>query len=314
MGTTLITGAYGQVGQELVPILTRRLGRENVVLADIASPPERFRDYLNHRLDVTDRATLEKVISEHGVDHIFHLAAILSASGEKNPARAFMTNAIGTHNILEAARELSVKKVMIPSTIGVFSRETPRRNVPVNTIMKPRTMYGITKVTGEMLGNYYFQKFGLDVRGVRFPGLISYSAPPGGGTTDYSVEMFHYAVRKEKYACYIDRNTVLPMMYMPDAMKAMMALFDADINRLRFHSDYNISAFSFSPLQLEEVIRKRVPGFTVTYAPDYRQEIASEWPETIDSSDAARDWGFRAEYDLDSMVDDMLMNLTKKER
>ncbi len=309
MGTTLITGAYGQVGQELIPILTRKFGMDRVVLADIVKAPEKFSKYSNHNLDVTDREKLEKLMSDHDVEYIFHLAAILSASGEKNPGKAFLTNAIGTHNILEAARELSVKRVMIPSTIGVFSRETPRRNVPVNTVMKPRTMYGITKVTGEMLGNYYFQKFGLDVRGLRFPGLISYTAPPGGGTTDYSVEMFHYAVRREKYSCYIARDTVLPMMYMPDAMGAMMALFDADLQRLRFHSDYNISAFSFSPAELEAAIRKRIPDFTVTYSPDYRQEIAEEWPETIDSSEAARDWGFRAEYSMDSMVDDMLLNL-----
>ena len=221
---------------------------------------------------------------------------------------------MGTYNVLEAGLKKKLSKIMIPSTIGVFGKETPKRDVPVDTVTKPRTMYGVTKVATEILGSYYFYRFGLDVRGLRFPGLISYSAMPGGGTTDYSVEMFHYAIADKKYTCFLKEDTMLPMMYMPDAINAFLQLYETDISTLTHHTDYNISAFSFTPKDLENAIQKRIPEFAVEYAPDFRQSIADSWPETIDHSEASKDWGFSFKYDLKKMVDDMITNLRKLKR
>ena len=314
MGTILVTGAYGQVGRELIPELERKYGTENVIISDVIPAPPDLSRFRSSRIDVSNGESIIQAIDEFHVDSIFHLAAILSANGEKNPQKAFQINLLGTYNVLEAGLKKKLSKIMIPSTIGVFGKETPRRDVPVDTVTKPRTMYGVTKVATEILGSYYFYRFGLDVRGLRFPGLISYSAMPGGGTTDYSVEMFHYAIADKKYTCFLREDTMLPMMYMPDAINAFLQLYEADVSKLTHHTDYNISAFSFTPKDLENAIQKRIPEFAVEYAPDFRQSIADSWPETIDHSEASKDWGFSFKYDLEKMVDDMITNLRKLKR
>lgn len=311
MGTILVTGAYGQVGRELIPELEKRYGTENVIISDVIPTPPDLKRFRNFIIDVSNADSIIRVIDDFHVESVFHLAAILSATGEKNPQKAFQINLLGTYNILEAGLKRKLSKIMIPSTIGVFGNETPKKDVPVDTVTKPRTMYGVTKVATEILGNYYFYRFGLDVRGLRYPGLISYSAMPGGGTTDYSVEMFHYAIANKKYTCFLKDDAMLPMMYMPDAINAFLQLYEADVSVLSHHTDYNISAFSFTPKDLENAIKKRIPDFSVEYVPDFRQSIADSWPETIDHSEASRDWGFKFSYDFERMVDDMITNLRK---
>ncbi|MFG1518910.1 MAG: NAD-dependent epimerase/dehydratase family protein [Thermoplasmataceae archaeon] len=314
MGTILVTGAYGQVGRELIPELEKRYGTENVIISDVIPTPPDLKRFRNSIIDVSNADSIIRAIDDFHVESVFHLAAILSATGEKNPQKAFQINLLGTYNILEAGLKRKLSKIMIPSTIGVFGNETPKKDVPVDTVTKPRTMYGVTKVATEILGNYYFYRFGLDVRGLRYPGLISYSAMPGGGTTDYSVEMFHYAIANKKYTCFLKDDTMLPMMYMPDAINAFLQLYEADVSVLSHHTDYNISAFSFTPKDLENAIKKRIPDFSVEYVPDFRQSIADSWPETIDHSEASRDWGFKFSYDFERMVDDMITNLRKPKK
>jgi len=310
----LVTGATGQIGSELIVALKERYGKENVISTmHVRKPPEDLEELGPWvTLDVTDRNAVDKVIEEYDIDTIYHLAAILSATGEKNPQLAFRVNLLGTYNILEAGVKYNLERVMIPSSIAVFGPETPRDNTPNETVLKPTTMYGITKVAGELLGNYYFKKYGLDVRGLRFPGLISWKTPPGGGTTDYAVEIFYYAVEGKKYTCFLREDTYLPMMYMPDAIRALIELAEAPIEKLKHHADFNITAMSFSPRELVEEIRKYIPDFEVEYKPDYRQEIADSWPNSIDDSAAREEWGWRPEYDLPAMVDDMIKNIARK--
>jgi L-threonine 3-dehydrogenase (EC 1.1.1.103) len=248
-------------------------------------------------------------VEKYKVDTIYHLAAILSATGEKYPDLAYRVNVDGLHNVLEAARTNKVSQVFIPSTIGVFGPETPRRNVPIETITRPTTLYGITKVFAEQLGNYYQRKFSLDVRGVRFPGLISYKSPPGGGTTDYAIEMIISAVRKQNYTCFLREDTVLPMMYMPDALEAILKLSEAPLEKLIHHTDFNLTSFSFSPKELAHEISNYYPEFSVIYKPDFRQEIADSWPESLDASAARREWGFAPKYNFKETVKDMIYHL-----
>ncbi len=309
----LVTGAAGQIGSELVVYLREKYGRENVVMSDIRAPPEDVKEEGPWvRLDVTDGEALDRVIREYDIDTIYHLAAILSATGERKPQLAFKVNILGTFNILEAGVKHGIERVMIPSSIAVFGPETPKDNTPNETILRPTTMYGITKVTGELLGNYYFRKYGLDVRGVRFPGIISWKTLPGGGTTDYAVEIFYYAVQGKKYVCFLKEDTYLPMMYMPDAIRALVELAEAPLERLKHHADYNLAAMSFAPRELVAEIRKYIPDFEVEYRPDYRQEIAESWPRSIDDSAAREEWGWKPQYDLPSMVRDMLIHIGEK--
>ncbi len=301
----LITGALGQIGSELDQYLSEIFGSDRIIISDIKEK----NDPRYKKIDVTDFNSLNFLVEKYKVDTIYHLAAILSATGEKYPDLAYRVNVDGLHNVLEAARINKVSQVFIPSTIGVFGPETPRRNVPIETITRPTTLYGITKVFAEQLGNYYHRKFSLDVRGVRFPGLISYKSPPGGGTTDYAIEMIISAVRKQNYTCFLREDTVLPMMYMPDALEAILKLSEAPLEKLIHHTDFNLTSFSFSPKELAQEISNYYPEFSVIYKPDFRQEIADSWPESLDASAARREWGFAPKYNFNETVKDMIYHL-----
>ncbi len=312
MKKILVTGGLGQIGSELVPFLRNKYGKDNVIVADIREPsnPEEISPFV--KMDILDPGALKKVIESYDIDTIYHLAAILSARGEQNPQLAFKVNIVGLYNILEAGREYGLERIMVPSSIAAFGPETPKDNTPNDTVLKPRTMYGISKVTGELLGLYYWEKYGVDVRGVRYPGIISWKAMPGGGTTDYAVEIFYYALQGKKYVCFLKKDTVLPMMYMPDAIKAITTLAEVDSSKLVHRTDFNIQAMSFSPEELANEIRKYVPEFEVEYKPDYRQKIAESWPRSLDDSAAREEWGWKPDYDLSAMVKDMITNLSRK--
>jgi nucleoside-diphosphate-sugar epimerase len=309
----LVTGACGQIGSELVPALRALYGGENVVATDIEETNPALREAGPFEfLDVTQRGAIGAVVDRFNIGTIYHLAAILSATGEKKPQLAWGVNINGLYKILEIARERKVSRVFCPSSIAAFGPDTPRDNTPQETILRPTTMYGVTKVAGELLGDYYFQRFGLDVRGVRYPGIISSEAPPGGGTTDYAVEIFYEAIKHKRYTCFLKEDTVLPMMYMPDCIKATLDLMGADLSKLKHHADYNLAAMSFSPKELVAEIQKHIPEFTCEYKPDFRQAIADSWPRTIDDSAAREEWEWEPQYDLAAMVKDMLGKLGKR--
>ena len=266
----LVTGACGQIGSELVPALRERYGAGNVVATDIEETnPELRKDGPFEFMDVTQRGAIGAVVDRYRVDTIYHLAAILSATGEKKPQLAWDVNANGLYKILEIARERQVTCVFCPSSIAAFGPETPRDNTPQETILRPTTIYGVTKVAGELLGDYYFQRFGLDVRGVRYPGIISSQAPPGGGTTDYAVEIFYEAIKHKRYTCFLKEDTVLPMMYMPDCIKATLDVMEADLSQLEHHTDFNLAAMSFSPAELVAEIQKHIPDIHLRLQPRF---------------------------------------------
>jgi nucleoside-diphosphate-sugar epimerase len=314
MKRIMITGAAGQIGSELTLALRQRYGGENVVATDIRTQLDpRLRESGPFEcVNVVDRETIEQAVRKHKIDTIYHMSAILSASGETRPHLAWNVNLNGTFNVLETAREFRMVRVFCPSSIAAFGPETPRRNTPNDTILKPKTMYGLTKVAGELLGNYYFIRYGLDVRGCRYPGVISHETQPGGGTTDYAVAIFFEAVRDKTYKCFLREDTRLPMMYMPDCLKATLDLMEADLSRLKHHCDFNIAAMSFSAGELAAEIKKHIPDFTITYEPDFRQAIADSWPESIDDSAARAEWGWNPSYDLTRMTEDMLSVLQKR--
>ncbi len=311
----LVTGAAGQIGTELLKTLRKKYGVDSVVASDIQVPPgSMVRDSGPFEFcDVTDKAAVDGVVAARGIDTIYHMAAILSATGEKNPQLAWNVNINGTHNILEIARERKLRRIFIPSSIAAFGPETPRSDTPQETILKPRTMYGVTKVAGELLADYYARKFGVDVRGCRFPGIISYETLPGGGTTDYAVAIFFEAVKNGRYTCFLREDTRLPMMYMPDCLKSVLDLMDADLSRLVHHADFNLAAMSFTPAELAAEIRKHIPGFVCEYKPDFRQQIADSWPMSIDDTAAREEWGWRPDYDLAAMTADMVSVLKKRQ-
>ena len=309
----MITGAAGQIGSELSVRLRERYHAADVVATDIVQPSEQLLSGGPfERLDVTHRGQLAAVIKKHDIDTIYHLAALLSATGEKNPQKAWDININGLYNILEAGRELALARIFTPSSIAVFGPATPRRDTPQDTILDPTTMYGVTKVAGESLCDYYVRKYALDVRGCRFPGIISHETLPGGGTTDYAVAIFYEAVKNGRYTCFLKEDTRLPMMYMPDCLKSILDLMDADFSRLIHHANFNVTAMSFSAGELAAEIRKRVPGFVCEYVPDFRQAIADSWPASIDDSAARREWGWKPSFDLRAMAKDMLSALTKR--
>jgi nucleoside-diphosphate-sugar epimerase len=316
MKRILVTGALGQIGSELTVELRERFGPGAVLASDIRpEPTESVAGGAGYRvLDVTDIDAMQRAVDEHRADTIFHMAAMLSAKGESDPQLCWRTNVMGVTNVLEVGRRLGLDRVILPSTIAVFGPETPKDDTPQSTITRPRTMYGITKISGELLGSYYSRKYDLDVRGLRYPGIISSETEPGGGTTDYSVEMYYAAVRGEPYVCFVGEETTLPMMYMPDAIRALIELAEADRKALTHHTSYNVAAFSFSAAALAASIRKRVPGFACTYEPDHRHAIAKEWPRSIDDSEARRDWGWEHRFELEAMTDDMLERLREKRR
>ena len=311
----LVTGSEGQIGTELVASLRKRYGAANVVASDVRIDPARQakHDGPFEALDVTDMTALRAACRKHGIDTVVHMAAILSATGEKDPVRAWHVNVTGLVNALEVARELGLSQVLCPSSIAVFGAGCPRVNTPQETVLKPATMYGVTKVTGELLCDYYVRRFGVDARGLRYPGIISAEALPGGGTTDYAVEIFYKALEEGRYTCFLREDTRLPMMYMPDCLKATMDLMEADFDRLEHHGDFNVAAMSFTAGELAAEIGKHVPGFRVTYEPDYRQAIADSWPESIDDSAARREWGWKPSFDLASMTKDMLARLSARQ-
>jgi nucleoside-diphosphate-sugar epimerase len=314
MKRILVTGAVGQIGSELTLALRDRYGAENVVAGfHHTGPTPQLRDSGPlARLDVTDRARLEEVVDKYRIDTIFHMAAILSAVGEEKPNLAWHVNIDGLYNVLEVARTQEMTRVFVPSSIAVFGPETPRDPAPQETVLRPTTMYGVTKVAGELLGNYYVRRFGLDVRGVRYPGIISSETLPGGGTTDYAVEVFYKALQEGHYDFFVRADTVLPMMYMPDCIRATIELMEADFDRLKHHCDFNLAGMSFSAEELALEIKKHIPEFTYEFHPDFRQEIADSWPKRIDDAAAREEWDWKPEFDLPSMVTDMLARLREK--
>ena len=314
MKNILVTGAVGQIGSELTLALRQRYGSASIIAAGHRTPPgASLRDsgpFIT--VDVTDRAQLGRAIDEHRIDTVYHLAAILSAKGEENPQLAWKVNVKGLLNVLEVAREKKLSRVFLPSSIAVFGPETPRDPAPQETVLQPTTVYGISKVSGELLGDYYVSRYGLDIRGVRYPGIISTETQPGGGTTDYAVEIFYHAVEHGDYTCFVRPDTVLPMMYMPDCIKATLDLMEANADRLRHHCTFNLAAMSFSATELAAEIARHIPGFTCSYEPDFRQQIADSWPQTIDDTAAREEWGWSPSYDLATMAEDVLDRLRSR--
>lgn len=312
MNRILVTGASGQIGVELVPALREIYGSDNVIAAGHSRPlPDDMRQAGPYTsVDVTDNGQVEDAVHEFEVDAIFHMASVLSAAAERRRDVAFDVNFVGLQNVLEVSVANGVEKVIIPSSIAAFGPETPMDNTPNDTVQKPTTVYGISKVFGELMGNYYQRSLGLDVRGVRLPGIVSWKAKPTAGTTDYAVEIFHAAIKEGHYTCYLRPDTRLPIMYMPDAIRALIMVADADADRLVHHADFNVNAMSFTPIELAQAIQQRMPTFTIDYEIDpLRQAIADSWPNSLDDSVAREEWDWRPEYVLGAMVDDMLENL-----
>jgi len=314
MKRILVTGATGQIGSELTIELREKYGGDNVIAVGHRRKPSEklLQSGLFEYVDTTEKENIVKVVKKYDIDTIYHLAAVLSAVGEESPQQAWHVNMDGLYNVLEVAREYNMVRVFWPSSIAVFGPKAPRVDTPQDAVLIPRTMYGVTKVAGELLCNYYFIRFGLDVRSVRYPGIISSETPPGGGTTDYAVEIFYEAIKNKRYTCFVRENTVLPMMYMPDCIKATIDLMKAEPSRIKYHTSYNVAAMSFSAGQLAAEITKHIPDFKCEYKPDFRQKIADSWPTSIDDSVAHRDWGWNPSYDLAAMTKDMIEKLTKK--
>ncbi|VTS81473.1 NAD-dependent epimerase/dehydratase, L-threonine dehydrogenase [Enterococcus hirae] len=312
MKKVLVTGCLGQIGSELVLRLREDLGNENVVATDIRMPEKLEDGELFEILDVMDYEKMRALVEKYQVDTLIHLAALLSAVAEAKPKFAWDLNMVGLVNALEVAREFKLK-FFTPSSIGAFGPNTPKDETPQDTLQRPTTMYGVTKVAGELLCDYYYTKYGVDTRGVRFPGLISYKTLPGGGTTDYAVDIYYSAIKEGKYTCFIDRGTAMDMMYMPDAIEAIVQLMNADPKNLVHRNAFNISAMSFEPEEIKESIKKVFPDFEMDYAVDpVRQSIADSWPNSLDISCAQKEWGFQPRYDLDKMTQDMLSKLQEK--
>ncbi len=311
MKKILVTGAVGQIGSEITLELRRRYGAENVVATGRKTEPseELKNSGPFHFINVNDINSIEEIVKKYDIDTVYHMAAILSAVGEKNPQLCWDVNMNGTINVLELGLKYEMARVIIPSSIAVWGAGVPLDNTPQETVLKPTTMYGVTKVCGELLCDYYVKRFGLDIRGLRYPGIISHETLPGGGTTDYAVAIYYDAVDKGKYTCFVREDTKLPMMYMPDAIEGTIQLAEADFDKLVHHSDFNHAAMSFSVTELADSIKKHIPDFEVTYEPDYRQEIADSWPNSIDDSCAREEWGWQPKWDLDAMTEDMLKNL-----
>ena len=308
----LVIGASGQIGVELTLALRKIYGEQNVIASDLREQNPLLQGsgpYVS--LDVMNKEMLHVQIIRQGVTQIYLLAAILSATGEKNPALAWHLNMQGLLNVLDIAKEEKLNKVYWPSSIAVFGPTSPKKDCPQKTIIEPITVYGISKYAGEFWCNYYFNKYGVDVRSLRYPGLISYKSAPGGGTTDYAIEIFHEALEHGHYTCFLEKDTYLPMMYMPDAIRATIELMEAPREKIKERTSYNLSAISFSPEEIAAEIKKHIPSFTVDYKPDYRLDIARSWPQSIDDSVARNDWGWQPEFDLAAMTTDMLENLEK---
>ena len=307
----LVIGASGQIGVELTMALRKKHGNNNVIASDLREENPLLKGtgpYVS--LDVMNKEMLHVQVIRQNITQIYLLAAILSATGEKNPNLAWHLNMQGLLNVLDIAREEKLHKVYWPSSIAVFGPSSPKKNCPQQTIIEPSTVYGISKYAGEFWCNYYHNRYGVDVRSIRYPGLISYKSQPGGGTTDYAIEIFQDALETGTYQCFLQEDTYLPMMYMPDALRATLELMDAPKEAISIRTSYNISGMSFSPKEISAEIAKHLPGFKMQYQPDYRQQIADSWPQSIDDRVAAADWGWKPEFDLAKMTADMIQNLS----
>jgi len=308
----LVIGALGQIGSELTLALRKMYGDKHVIAADITEK-RRLRGYkgIYEHLNVLDRERLGIISKKYKITQIYHLAAVLSAKAEDNPIFAWRLNMKGQRNIFDLAREKEMDKVFWPSSIAVFGPHTPHKNTPQYTVTDPSSAYGISKLAGERWTNYYFQRYGLDIRSVRYPGLISHKTLPGGGTTDYAIDIFFQALAKRSYECFLAEDATLPMMYMPDAIRATIELMTTDAENVKVRDSYNLAAMSFCPVELADEIRKHIPDFSMTCKPDFRQTIAESWPQSVDDSHAQKDWGWKAEFDLPKMTSDMLRHLKK---
>lgn len=309
-GKTIVIGACGQIGTELVLELRRRNGDEQIIASDIRETcPVTLENGPYIKLDVLDRESVRNYIIDNDIEQVYLLAALLSATAEKHPEFGWKLNMEGLFTILDLAKEGHLKKIFWPSSIAVFGPSTPKNNTPQVTVMEPTTVYGISKLSGERWCEYYFKQYGVDVRSLRYPGLISFGSLPGGGTTDYAVDIFYQAKLKGEYECFISEETYLPMMYMEDAIRATIELMEAPADNLTIRSSYNLGGISFTPKELTKIIQKTIPDFSISYKPDFRQKIADTWPESIDDSVAKRDWNWKESYRLEELVDIMLKNV-----
>jgi nucleoside-diphosphate-sugar epimerase len=311
----LVIGACGQLGTELTYELMKVHGEGHVFACDIKKEKEiknLFDAKIYRHLNVLDKKKLFAILTEFKITQVYHLAAYLSASGERNPEAAWELNMDGLFNVLNAAKDMGLKKIYWPSSIAVFGPHTPAKNTPQHCIMDPNTVYGITKLAGERYCEYYNKRYGVDVRSLRYPGLIGWKSAPGGGTTDYAVTIYHEALKHNKFECFLKEDTELPMLYMPDALRATIDIMEAPAEKIKIRSSYNLAGMSFTPKEIADSIKKQVKGFKITYAPDYRQAIADSWPNSIDDKLAKKHWGWKPKYDLDKMTKDMLLNLGKQ--
>ncbi len=313
MKKILVIGAGGQIGTELVLLLEDKFGKEAVLASDIKDEcPKALKNSNYVALNVLDNDKLTSIVKEKGITDIYLLAALLSATAEKDPKFAWKLNMDGLFNVLDLAKDGHIKKVFWPSSIAVFGPTTPKANTPQHTIMEPSTVYGISKQAGEQWCAWYHEKYGVDVRSIRYPGLISYTTLPGGGTTDYAVDIFYHAKENAEYTCFVNKETALPMMYMDDAVRATVELMEAPASKIKIRNSYNLGGISFTPEDLAHEIKKQIPDFKISYAPDFRQKIADSWPESINDASAQKEWGWKHEYDLKKMVEVMLSNVDPK--
>lgn len=307
----LIIGAGGQIGIELAQELSLLYGSSNVIAADLKPIPA-LENNPFEKLDVLDKEALLNIVKKHDIAHVYLLAALLSATGEQNPMFAWKLNMEGLFHVLELAKEKHISRVYWPSSIAVFGPTTPRELTPQYTVMEPSTVYGISKQAGERWCEWYFHKHGVDVRSLRYPGLIGWKSAPGGGTTDYAVHIFHEAIKNGRYECFLSEDTALPMMHMEDAIRATIEIMHAPAEQIRIRGSYNLGGVSFTPREIAAEIKNHIPGFQISYKPDFRQQIANSWPKSIDDSEARQDWGWKQHYDLKGLVDNMLKNLAQK--
>lgn len=303
----LIIGSNGQIGLELAENLRKSYGSENVICSDVRKLDNQIAPF--ETLDILDQTKLHEIVKKYNITQVYLLAALLSATAEKNPKFAWDLNMNGLFHVLDLAKEGIIKKIYWPSSIAVFGPTTPRQNTPQYTVMEPNTIYGISKQAGERYCEYYHQKYGVDVRSIRYPGLIGWKSAPGGGTTDYAVHIYHEALKNKSYECLLSAETALPMMYMPDAIRATIELMEAPAEQVKIRSSYNLGGISFNPEEIAASIRKYIPEFTISYKPDFRQAIADSWPQSINDSEARNHWGWKPEFDLDGMTKEMLDNL-----
>tara|TARA_B100000809_G_scaffold39989_1_gene34959 strand:- start:4213 stop:5160 length:948 start_codon:yes stop_codon:yes gene_type:complete len=307
-GRVLVIGSSGQIGTELVEELRTLYGNDNVIASDIREPQiEQTGPF--EILDILNKVQLLEIVEKHNVKQVYLLAALLSATAEKNPAFGWDLNMNSLFNVLDLGKDKIIDKIFWPSSIAVFGPTTPQQNTPQYTIMEPTTVYGISKQAGERWCEYYFEKYGVDVRSIRYPGLIGYKSKPGGGTTDYAVDIFYQAILTQKYECFLSEDTTLPMMFMSDAIKATISIMESEKSEIQIRSSYNVSGISFSPKEITQEIQKSIPDFKISYEPDYRQDIANSWPQSIDDEYANKDWSWKPDIDLNKLSNIMLNNL-----